>query len=295
LKLKDPKTFQRPEPNSSSRGSVLSTLQKINLSLKVIAQDVAEGFFFITHSSMAFLGLSVFFLTMVLTLRPQLRESGELKLINWLQERRADETGLMGDVDAVDRATATNPYELPKQQANIAFWLSKKYHVAPEPIGALVEEAYDLGGKNQIEPTLILAVMAIESGFNPFAQSGVGAQGLMQVMTHMHSAKYEGFGGDLAAFDPVTNLRVGVKILKDFILKAGSVEGGLKLYVGDTSSSDDKAYSNKVLAEQAKLNQVAQGIKVPTSLPPTLSAASSGLVENLWEKAQKLATFKDEP
>ncbi len=273
----------------------MSTLQKINLSLKVIAQDVAEGFFFITHSSMAFLGLSVFFLTMVLTLRPELRESGEIKLINWLQERRADETGLMGDVDAVDRATATNPYQLPKQQANIAFWLSKKYHVAPEPIGALVEEAYELGGKSQIEPTLILAVMAIESGFNPFAQSGVGAQGLMQVMTRMHSEKYEGFGGDLAAFDPVTNLRVGVKILKDFILRAGSVEGGLKLYVGDTSSSDDKAYSAKVLAEQAKLNQVAQGIKVPTSLPPTLSAASSGLVENLWEKAQKLATFKDEP
>lgn len=273
----------------------MSTLQKINLSLKVIAQDVAEGFFFITHSSMAFLGLSVFFLTMVLTLRPELRENVEVKLINWLQERRADETGLMGDVDAVDRATATNPYQLPKQQANIAFWLSKKYHVAPEPIGALVEEAYELGAKNQMEPTLILAVMAIESGFNPFAQSSVGAQGLMQVMTHMHSEKYEGFGGDLAAFDPVTNLRVGVKILKDFILRAGSVEGGLKLYVGDTSSSDDKAYSAKVLAEQAKLNQVAQGIKVPTSLPPTLSAASSGLVENLWEKAQKLATFKDEP
>jgi hypothetical protein len=277
------------------RSSVLSTLQKFNSSLKVIAQDVAEGFFFITHSSLAFLGLSVFFLTMVLTLRPELRESGEIMLINWLQERRADETGLMADADAVDRATATNPYHLPKQQSNIAFWLSKKYHVAPEPIGALVEEAYDLGSKNQIEPTLILAVMAIESGFNPFAQSGVGAQGLMQVMTHMHSEKYEGFGGELAAFDPVTNLRVGVKILKDFIAKAGSIEGGLKLYVGDTSTTDEKAYSSKVLAEQAKLIQVAQGIKVPTTMPPTLTAASSGLVENLWEKAQKLASFKDEP
>jgi Transglycosylase SLT domain len=289
------KSLRLKTPGSSNRGSVLSTLQKINLSLKAIAQDVAEGFFFITHSSLAFLGLSVFFLTMVLSLRPELRQSGEIMLINWLQERRADETGLMADVDAVDRATATNPYQLPKQQANIAFWLSKKYHVAPEPLGALVEEAYDLGAKNQIEPTLILAVMAIESGFNPFAQSGVGAQGLMQVMTRMHSEKYEGFGGDLAAFDPVTNLRVGVKILKDFILKSGTIEGGLKLYVGDTSSSDDKTYSAKVLAEQAKLNQVAQGVKIPTSAPPTLTAASSVLVENLWEKAQKLVSFKEEP
>ena len=33
----------------------MSTLQKINSSLVAIAQDVTEGFFFITHSSMAFL------------------------------------------------------------------------------------------------------------------------------------------------------------------------------------------------------------------------------------------------
>ena len=59
--------------------------------------------------------------------------------------------------------------------------------------------------------------MAIESGFNPFAQSPVGAQGLMQVMTGVHKEKYENFGGKLAAFDPVTNLRVGVKVLQECI------------------------------------------------------------------------------
>ena len=59
--------------------------------------------------------------------------------------------------------------------------------------------------------------MAVESSFNPFAQSPVGAQGLMQVMTHVHGDKYESFGGKLAAFDPVTNLRVGVKVLKECI------------------------------------------------------------------------------
>ncbi|MHC5879399.1 lytic transglycosylase domain-containing protein, partial [Streptococcus pyogenes] len=83
-----------------------------------------------------------------------------------------------------------------------------------------------------IDPTLILAVMAIESGFNPFAQSSVGAQGLMQVMTNVHSEKYRHFGGEYAAFDPLSNLRVGVKILREYISRAGSVEGGLKWYVG---------------------------------------------------------------
>ena len=153
------------------RASALNALRQFNLAVIAFAQDVAEGFFFITHSGLALLGLGVFCLTMVMVLRPELRENGELQLINWLQQRHADDTGLMTDADAVDRATATDPSELPKQQANIAFWLSKKYHVAPEPISALVEEAYDLGPKNQLDPTLILAVMAIESGFNPFAQS----------------------------------------------------------------------------------------------------------------------------
>jgi soluble lytic murein transglycosylase-like protein len=60
----------------------------------------------------------------------------------------------------------------------------------------------------------------------------VGAQGLMQVMTKVHSDKYEGFGGKMAAFDPVSNLRVGAKVLKECIARAGSVEGGLKFYVG---------------------------------------------------------------
>ena len=263
----------------------------------IFVHDVAEGLFFITHSSLALVGLVVFFVTMVVTLRPEIRENAEITLINWLQQRHADDTGLATDVDAVDRATATDPSALPKQQANVAFWLSKKYHVAPEPISALVEEAYDLGPKNDIDPTLILAVMAIESGFNPFAQSNVGAQGLMQVMTRMHTEKYEGFGGNLAAFDPVSNLRVGVKILKDDILKSGSVQGGLQLYVGDSSNPEEGSYSAKVLAEQARLKQVAQGLRVPTApMTPltTLTTASTGLVENLWEKAHKLASFAEE-
>ena len=92
--------------------------------------------------------------------------------------------------------------------------------------GVLVAEAFDVGLKAKLDPTLILAIMAIESGFNPFAQSPVGAQGLMQVMTQIHHDKYRSFGGKLAAFDPASNLRVGVKVLQDCITRAGSIEGG---------------------------------------------------------------------
>ena len=127
----------------------------------------------------------------------------------------------------------------------------------------LVSEAFEIGAKAKLDPTLILAIMAIESGFNPFAQSPVGAQGLMQVMTKVHSDKYENFGGKLAAFDPVTNLRVGVKVLQECITRAGSVEGGLKFYVGAANMENDGGYASKVMAEHARLLAVVGGKPMP--------------------------------
>ena len=265
---------------------------KLKLGLRTFATDVAQGFFAISHNGLAVLGLSIFFFIVALTVRPDLRVITEAKVISWLQERQYDELGIETDADAVDRATATNPRDLPKQQANLAYWLSSKYRVAPEPVSALVTEAYDLGPTNGIEPTLILAVMAVESGFNPFAQSAMGAQGLMQVMTKVHEQKYQGFGGSLAAFDPVANVRVGVNVLKECITRAGSLEGGLKLYVGAGNLKDDQGYASKVMAENARLQQVAKGIKVPIAPPPATAAeAATARLESLWEKAQRLTPF----
>lgn len=260
-------------------------IERTRLAVRTFANDVAQGFFAITHNGMALMGLSLFIFLMALSVRPDLRTLTEAKLISWLQERQYDELGIQTDADAVDRATATDPRDLPKQQANLAYWLSRKYRVAAEPLSALISEAYDLGPSNNIEPTLILAVMAIESGFNPFAQSHVGAQGLMQVMTKVHSDKYQGFGGNLAAFDPVANLRVGVNVLRDCIQRGGGIEGGLKLYVGAGPGKDDGGYANKVLAEQKRLLQVAKGAKVPITTEPTSAAeAASQRLESLWDR-----------
>jgi hypothetical protein len=183
------------------------------------------------------------------------------------------------DNDATDHIAASSPEDLPKQQAAIASWLSRKYRVALEPLSALVAEAYELGIHSKLDPTLILAVIAIESGFNPFAQSPVGAQGLMQVMTQVHSDKYQSFGGRFAAFDPLANLRVGVKVLQDCIRVAGSVEGGLKSYVGAANIEDDGGYTAKVMAEHAKLQMVAQGRKVPVFSQPVNPAATAAVLK----------------
>jgi hypothetical protein len=247
----------------------MSASKNLSLSLRRVSATIAKGFFDITHNSIALLGLTVIFIAIALFARPELRQVGEIKLFGWLQERQFEITGLVSDPIASERATATDPKDLPKQQASVAQWLSRKYSVAPEPISALVSEAYDLGGKARLDPTLILAVMAIESGFNPFAQSHVGAQGLMQVMTRVHSDKYQSFGGKFAAFDPLTNLRVGVKVLQDCIRTAGSIEGGLKFYVGAANNEVDNGYTAKVMAEYGRLQQVALGKSVPTLSPAT--------------------------
>jgi hypothetical protein len=248
----------------------MTALGQLAKGLQTFVCDVAQGFFEITHNGFAVVGLAVVFSVLTLFARPDLRQAGESQLMTWLHARQAQALGLVPELDAIDRATALNPKDLPKQQAAVAYWLSKKYRVAPEPLSALVAEAYEIGERMKLDPTLLLAVMAVESSFNPFAQSPVGAQGLMQVMTGIHSDKYESFGGRLAAFDPVTNLRVGAKVLQECIQRAGSVQAGLKFYVGAALHPDDGGYGDKVLAEHARLQAVASGKSVPLVNPQPL-------------------------
>ncbi len=243
---------------------------------------VARALLALSHRSLATLGLVMVSLAVLTLSHDQFRTEVEQKTLGWLMERKVariaaepEQTAdaLNVEPSAVDRATATDPARLDQQQAAVAKWLSKRYKVAPEPVSRLVQEAWKLGQRDSLEPTLILAVMAVESGFNPFAQSAVGAQGLMQVMTRVHDEKYVVFGGHHAAFDPLANLRVGVRVLKECIVKAGgSLQGGLRRYVGATRQNvDDGGYAVRVMAEQKFLHQVASGKSVPVQarLPST--------------------------
>ncbi|WP_027996084.1 lytic transglycosylase domain-containing protein [Simplicispira psychrophila] len=253
--------------------------EKMKSGLRTFAGDVTAGFLQIIHSSFALLGLAVAFVAIALVARPNLRQTGEEQLISWLQARQEQVAVLVTpaelEPEPSERAMAVNPKSLPKEQATVAYWLSKKYRVAPEPVGLLVAEAYETGARVKLDPTLILAVMAIESKFNPFAQSAVGAQGLMQVMTRVHTDKYESVGGKLAAFDPVTNLRVGVKVLQECIARAGSIEGGLRYYVGAANLPSDGGYAAKVLAEHFQLRQVAGGRRIARPTPRMVLAKTA--------------------
>lgn len=250
-------------------------------SLGVFLRDVGHGALELGHNSLAMLGLLVVAAVIFVAGRADLRQQAETVALGWLQDRHIARAEASGDLlaavdepDAVTRATAADPAGLSKEQAAVTRWLARRYKVAPEPLSRLVQEAWTIGRRARLDPTLILAIMAVESSFNPFAQSPVGAQGLMQVMTRVHDDKYQAFGGVHAAFDPVTNLRVGVQVLKECIQRAGGLEAGLRYYVGAAVTGEDGGYVAKVLYEQSHLQRVAQGLAVAVTAPnapPTLA------------------------
>jgi hypothetical protein len=160
----------------------------------------------------------------------------------------------------------------PREQ-HVAQYLARRYRVADEAVRVLVAAAFEVGREKKLDPLLILSVMAIESSFNPFAQSPVGAQGLMQVMTRVHTERFEPHGGEAAALDPIVNIKVGSSILRELIARGGSVERGLQLYVGAGNLPDDGGYGARVLGERSRLELAASG-KVGAAITAAIRAGA---------------------
>ena len=137
-------------------------------------------------------------------------------------------------------------------------YVTQRYRVAPDALVPVFETAQQVGEERQIDPLLIVAIIGIESRFNPFAESAMGAQGLMQIIPRFHKDKLpKGKSkGSKPLLDPVTNIQVGVRVLEDAIRRSGSLIAGLQSYSG--SSNPRGRYSSKVLAEKARLEQAAR-------------------------------------
>lgn len=137
----------------------------------------------------------------------------------------------------------------------LAAFLARKYKVSERMIFNLVGMAHKAGRQIGIDPLLIIAVMAVESRFNPIAESMAGAKGLMQVIPKYHTDKLKGYGGEESVFDPQTNILVGSQILKEYIARTGSVNAALQMYAGALNDAED-LYTNKVMTEKQRLQQV---------------------------------------
>ena len=137
-----------------------------------------------------------------------------------------------------------------------ADYLAKKYRVSAVAIEPLLTAATQAGERLKLDPTLIVAVIAVESGFNPIAESPMGAQGLMQVIPRFHQEKLDGLG-DAALLDPLVNIHVGAQVLRESIGRAGSLEAGLQQYAGAVSD-EEGIYAAKVLAEKQRIDAAAR-------------------------------------
>jgi hypothetical protein len=143
-------------------------------------------------------------------------------------------------------------------ELRLSRYLSRRYMVGLAATEQVVQAAYAAAGEVGLDPLLLLAVAAVESSFNPLAESVVGAKGLMQIIPRWHREKLERLGGDDALFDPEANILLGAHILKEYVHRTGTLEAGLQFYNGAFFDSTAQ-YARKVLAERSRLEQVVRG------------------------------------
>ena len=218
-----------------------------------LARAVAARTLRCAHSSAALVGVAVLGLAAM-----QISRHG----LEGLQPAHLAADAGLTVVSAVEPAEVEVVAEQPDNSPGAALpamdgvvrYLAQTYRVSSMAVAPLVTAAQQAGRTVGVDPLLLIAVMAIESRFNPFAESAVGAQGLMQVMPTVHKDKLQE-GEDRSAFlDPETNIRVGALVLKEAIGRAGSVTGGLQRYVG-SPNDPDQSYANKVMAEKQRIKQ----------------------------------------
>lgn len=142
-----------------------------------------------------------------------------------------------------------------RDQRALADFIGKRFRVARDAAGGFVAAAFRAGAEHRVDPLLILAVVAVESRFNPVAESSQGAKGLMQVLPKYHQDKLVEHGGDAALLDPVLNIAIGTRILRDYLRRAGETESGLQMY-GGAFDEPSAQYAGKVLLERARLEQL---------------------------------------
>jgi soluble lytic murein transglycosylase-like protein len=147
-----------------------------------------------------------------------------------------------------------------REQRAVTEMLAKRYRVAQEAVGGFVAAAYRSGKETAVDPLLILAVISVESRFNPVAESAFGAKGLMQIIPKFHKEKLVERGGDDALLDPEVNIQVGAEVLREYIRRFGGTETALQAYAG-AFEEPNSFYARQVLSERSRLEQAVSRLR----------------------------------
>lgn len=196
-----------------------------------------------------------------------------LALVVFLFDRVADESAMVraarpavsesnappgspAATDAAPAADAARETLTPQMHAALGY-VSRRYRVSAAALEPIFGAAQLTARELRLDPLLIIAVIGIESRFNPFSESTQGAQGLMQVIPRFHQDKLPDGAGELSFFDPVVNVRVGARVLQESIRRKGGLVAGLQQFAG-AADDQEQAYAAKVFAEKQRLEQAAR-------------------------------------
>lgn len=175
------------------------------------------------------------------------------------------------------RQPVTDVAQLQAEEARyraLSEFVARRYRVSQDAAFDLVTLAHSAGGQLQLDPLLIIAVIAIESRFNPIAESRAGAKGLMQIIPKFHGDKLEAFGGEEAVFEPEANIHVGARILNEYLRRTGNLGIALQMYAGALGDDEDQ-YTRKVLNERYRLQQVVSPSPQRPAPPAAVRAAAA--------------------
>lgn len=137
-------------------------------------------------------------------------------------------------------------------------FVARRYQVSAAIATDIVEKSYAVGRRVKVDPLLILAVISIESSFNPLAVSTHGAKGLMQVMPRWHADKLDAVGGEEKVFELEPNILVGARILKEYLIPTGEVSDALQRYLGASDEQQAAEYSDRVNRERELFDYIVR-------------------------------------
>lgn len=157
------------------------------------------------------------------------------RLVLALRQAVEDRTGFSNEIDGL--------IWLAHYSGHLQRWLPDPFYRVK-----LLREIHFEASRAGLDPSVVLAVIDVESDFDRFAVSRSGARGLMQVMPFWK--KEIGHPRD-DLFHPATNLRYGCTILRHYLqLADGDIRDALARYNGSERRFE---YAGKVQAAWRKI------------------------------------------
>ena len=130
-------------------------------------------------------------------------------------------------------------------QERLTTHISETYKISNAK--TIVDAVLMMSHAYEIEPSLLFAIIHVESRFQSRAKNSSGATGLTQVMLPLHKSKFD---KNSSVYDPEENIRVGAEIWKECELKSKTFNQAARCYSGDSTS-----WARKVSSQQIKFKQ----------------------------------------